>query len=124
MFSALNIDRGNLSNALSDNFLNDLKLSQADYVSLSSTGAGLTFQNLGNTLAKLGFLAAELPSQLISKRYVQAQADCLPTLVPRLTPASDWDLIDGSHCKSSFSASSPALSFGSPGGPHFWLLDF
>lgn len=32
MFAALNIDRGNLSNATSDNILDDLKLSQADYV--------------------------------------------------------------------------------------------
>jgi hypothetical protein len=70
MFAALNIDRGNLSNALSDKFLNDLKLTQADYVSdLVVPVLVLTvIQNLGNTLAKLGFLIAELPSQLISKR--------------------------------------------------------
>lgn len=33
MFAALNIDRGNISNATSDNMLDDLGLSQADFVS-------------------------------------------------------------------------------------------
>ncbi|OTB07577.1 hypothetical protein M426DRAFT_240780 [Hypoxylon sp. CI-4A] len=55
MFGALNIDRSNISNAVSDNMLNDLGLSQADY-------------NVGQTISKVGFLVAELPSQLISKR--------------------------------------------------------
>ena len=32
MFAALNIDRGNISNAVSDNMLDDLKLTQGDYV--------------------------------------------------------------------------------------------
>ncbi|POY75222.1 hypothetical protein BMF94_1854 [Rhodotorula taiwanensis] len=51
MFLALDIDRGNGA----DNLLHDLKLKQSDY-------------NLGNTLSKIGFLVAELPSQAIGKK--------------------------------------------------------
>ncbi|BGP40232.1 hypothetical protein JCM10449v2_004190 [Rhodotorula kratochvilovae] len=55
MFFALDIDRGNMANATADNLLKDLKITQADY-------------NLGNTLSKLGFLTAELPSQMVGKK--------------------------------------------------------
>lgn len=34
MFAALNIDRNNISNAVSDNMLEDLNLTKADYVGL------------------------------------------------------------------------------------------
>ncbi|KAL4801195.1 major facilitator superfamily domain-containing protein [Aspergillus unguis] len=66
MFFGLQLDRGNLSNALTDSFLEDLNMTSDDY-------------NNGNTIQLLCFLAAEFPIQLLIKRFGFRRV--LPTLM-------------------------------------------
>jgi len=56
MFFGLQLDRGNLSNALTDNFLKNLSMTTNDY-------------NNGTTIQLVCFLAAEFPVQLLTKRF-------------------------------------------------------
>ncbi|KAL4779969.1 putative MFS transporter [Aspergillus varians] len=55
MFFGLNLDRGNLGNASSDNLLPDLNINTNDY-------------NNAQNMYRIGFLIAEIPSQMVGKR--------------------------------------------------------
>jgi hypothetical protein len=55
MFAGLQIDRGNIGQALSDGILGDLGMDTNDY-------------NYGQTIFLLSFMCAEIPSQLVSKK--------------------------------------------------------
>ncbi|QKX63790.1 uncharacterized protein TRUGW13939_10961 [Talaromyces rugulosus] len=55
MFFSLNLDRGNLANAAAGNLLDDLNLSTDDY-------------NNAQNMYRIGFLIAEIPSQMVGKR--------------------------------------------------------
>lgn len=72
MFFGLQVDRGNLVQAVSDNLLADLKLNtngNHKYPTQALYHAKLTADyNFGNTIFLFSFLLAELPSQLVSKK--------------------------------------------------------
>lgn len=72
MFFSLQVDRGNINQAVSGTFLKDLKINTNGQSSCRSSLQCMAHMfvdfNLGNTVFLTSFLLAELPSQLISKK--------------------------------------------------------
>ncbi len=72
MFFALQLDRGNITQALSDNMLSECLSREQAFQDAKNHSAdlGMTTNdyNNGMTIFYCSFLFAELPSQLISKR--------------------------------------------------------
>ena len=56
VFFALNLDRGNIGNALTDNFLKDVGITQFQY-------------NIGQQLLSAGIVILEIPSNLLLYRF-------------------------------------------------------
>lgn len=81
MFFALQVDRKNLSQAVSDNLLTELNLSTDQFnfgMDVSQRQFTPILTLLGNIIFRFSFLLAELPSQLVSKnlgpdRWIPAQ---------------------------------------------------
>lgn len=81
LFVALQVDRGNISQAVSDNMLDDLNMTTNDY-------------NLGNTLFYVSFLAAEIPMSLVSKKMGPDVFIPLQILGFSLVAAAQFWLVD------------------------------